>query len=192
MPEIKICGINDGDFAVAAERLGADYLGFIFAEASPRRVDAALARAIIARLSGKVRKVGVYVRFPDLAAAKVIGLDVIQLHYRATAEEVAKVKAAGFECWALAGGAVADALLFDHSHGDGETVLKAVPCKRVLAGGIGVKNLSAALASGADILDLSGSLEVAPGVKSLRLLKEFFAALPPAARQFPLAIGTEI
>ena len=30
--EIKICGVNDAGFAVEAERLGADYLGFIFAE----------------------------------------------------------------------------------------------------------------------------------------------------------------
>ena len=176
MPKVKICGVNNGDFAVAAERLGADYLGFVFAETSPRRVDAALAKAIIARLSGRARKVGVYVRFPDLAEAKALGLDVIQLHYRASAGEVAKVKAAGFECWALAGGAVADALLFDKSHGDGETALKAVPCKRVLAGGIGANNLGAALTSGADILDLSGSLESSPGIKSLRLLEEFFAA----------------
>ena len=176
MPKVKICGVNDGDFAVSAERLGADYLGFVFAETSPRRVDAALAKAIIARLSGRARKVGVYVRVPNLAEAKALGLDVIQLHYRASAGEVAQVKAAGFECWALAGGAVADALLFDKSHGDGETSLKAVPCKRVLAGGIGTNNLGAALTSGADILDLSGSLETSPGIKSLRLLEEFFAA----------------
>ena len=40
LAEIKICGVNATDFAVEAERLGADYLGFIFAAESPRRVTA--------------------------------------------------------------------------------------------------------------------------------------------------------
>lgn len=38
--KIKICGVNDTDFAAEAERLGADYLGFVFAESSPRQVTA--------------------------------------------------------------------------------------------------------------------------------------------------------
>jgi phosphoribosylanthranilate isomerase len=175
MPRLKICGITDGDFAAEAERLGADYLGFVFAEGSPRRVDAGQVRAIVARLAGKARKVGVYARFPDLAEARSLGLDVIQLHFKATMDEVAKVRAAGFECWALAGGAVADALLFDSSHGDGETRLRPVPCRRILAGKISPENFAAACAAGVDVVDVNSSLETAPGVKSLALLRRLFA-----------------
>ena len=47
-PALKICGVNDGAFAVEAARCGADFLGFIFAEASPRRgVPAAVACAVV-------------------------------------------------------------------------------------------------------------------------------------------------
>ena len=37
-PELKICGVNDAAFAAEAERLGANYLGFIFAPGTPRAV----------------------------------------------------------------------------------------------------------------------------------------------------------
>ncbi|MBR4353867.1 MAG: phosphoribosylanthranilate isomerase [Kiritimatiellae bacterium] len=178
MPRLKICGITDGDFAVEAERLGADYLGFVLAEGSPRRVSAVQVRAIVSRLAGKARKVGVYTRFPDLNEAKSLGFDVIQLHFKATPEEVGKVREAGFECWDLAGGAEADALLFDSSHGDGETRLRTVACRRILAGKISPENLAQACASGVDIVDVNSSLETEPGVKSLARLRQLFSALP--------------
>ena len=38
MNALKICGINSAEFAHAASAAGADYLGFIFAAKSPRRV----------------------------------------------------------------------------------------------------------------------------------------------------------
>ena len=38
MPRIKVCGVTDAAFAVAAARRDVDYLGLIFAEGSPRQV----------------------------------------------------------------------------------------------------------------------------------------------------------
>lgn len=178
MAEIKICGVNDAGFAREAERLGADYLGLILAEGSPRQVTAAQAKAITGSLAGKAKPVGVYTRFPDLAEAREAGFKVIQLHYLASAEEVKAVKAAGFECWTLAGGAAADAIIFDSSHGNGETALRRTAGVRtVLAGGINAGNAAAALKSGADIIDASGSLETAPGIKSVERLREFMLAI---------------
>ena len=180
LAEIKICGVNHGEFAREAERLGADYLGFIRAEESPRFVTAAQAKAIIGGLTGKARTVGVWTRFPDLEEAKDTGFKVLQLHYRANEEEVAKVKAAGFECWTLAGGAKADANIFDKSHGDGEKDMKKTEGRAVLAGGIGAHNIGEALASGAAVVDLSGSLERERGVKDMGRLRELFAAIAAA------------
>ena len=50
MPLLKICGINDTAFAVEAAKCGVDYLGFIFAEGSPRRVTPEKARALLDKL----------------------------------------------------------------------------------------------------------------------------------------------
>lgn len=185
-PEIKICGVNDAAFAAEAERLGADYLGFIFAEGSPRRVTVKSVVAIRRRLQGKARCVGVFAdaAIPEIVdKARACGLEIVQLHRRASERDVSELRAAGFEVWTLAGGAEGDAVLFDSSHGDGETVLRKGPRKSVLAGGISSANVGTAFRSGADVIDVSGSLESSYGVKSIERLKEFFGAVEDAKRK---------
>ena len=180
---VKVCGVNDAAFAQAAERLGADYLGLIFAAGSPRRVTVEQARGILAGLVGTAEPVGVFTSapVPEIAeTARALGLRTVQLHRRAAAADVAALKAQGFTVWALAGGAPADALLFDSSHGDGETALRKGPWRTVLAGGVSADNVRAACASGADVVDVSGSLESAPGVKSVAKLAAFMSAADAA------------
>lgn len=61
MTWIKICGttnLEDAQLAVAA---GADALGFVFYEKSPRKIDPDAAREIVAKLASRVEKVGVFV-----------------------------------------------------------------------------------------------------------------------------------
>lgn len=181
---VKVCGVNDAAFAAEAERLGADYLGFIFAEGSPRRVTVRDVQAMRAGLKGTARCVGVFTTatVPEiLRTVRACGLDVVQLHRRATAEDVAALRDAGLAVWTLAGGAAGDAVLFDSSHGDGETALRRGAFKAVLAGGLSSENLAAALAQRPDVIDVSGSLESARGVKSIAKLRAFFAALARAA-----------
>ncbi|MBQ3340662.1 MAG: phosphoribosylanthranilate isomerase [Kiritimatiellae bacterium] len=178
-PKLKVCGVNDAAFAAAAEARGVDYLGFIFAEGSPRRVTPDEAAAITARLSGAARRVGVFVReTPDeiVRVMRHAGLDVVQLHRRASETDVAALHAAGYEVWTLAGGAPGDAVLFDSSHGDGETALRRGPWRTVLAGGISAENVAAALSLRPDVIDVSGSLETSPGRKDVSLLDEFVRA----------------
>ena len=183
IPQIKICGVNDARFAAEAERLGADYVGVIFAERSPRRVTVEKAREIANALSGSAKLVAVFgaSSVADVAAmARLVGSKTVQLHRRASAADVAELRKEGFEVWALAGGAPADALLFDSSHGDGETMIRKGPWKTVLAGGIGVDNIADAVKSGADVIDASGSLEIAPGVKDVKRLLDFMNAFRTA------------
>ena len=78
-PALKICGVNDGAFAVEAARCGADFLGFIFAEASPRRVTPGKASAIRAQVlaAGAARSprfVGVFTDTPADEIATVAAL----------------------------------------------------------------------------------------------------------------------
>lgn len=181
---VKICGVNDAAFAAEAERLGADYLGFIFAEGSPRRVTVRDVQTMRAGLKGTAQCVGVFTTatVPEiLRTVRACGLDVVQLHRRATAEDVAAIRDAGLAVWTLAGGAAGDAVLFDSSHGDGETALRRGAFKAVLAGGLSSENLAAALAQRPDVIDVSGSLESARGVKSIAKLRAFFTALARAA-----------
>ena len=182
--KLKICGISDATFACAAAARGVDYLGFIFHARSPRAVDSSQASEIVRRVKAektekRPRLVGVFVGQTQEEIVEImreVGLDIVQLHRRASEDDVAKLKAAGYEVWTLAGGAVGDGLLFDSSHGDGDTAFRRGSYLSILAGGIGVANLAEAVAYGSDVLDVNSSLETTPGKKSLRLLDEFLIA----------------
>ena len=180
--KIKVCGTNDAVFAAEASRLGVDYLGFIFEPSSPRFVTPEKAAEIVSSLDvslrRRVRLVGVFVRETPaeiIATMRRVGLDVVQLHRRATGEDVAALKAAGYEVWTLAGGAEGDGVLFDSSHGDGDTAFRTGGFKSILAGRICVENVANALALKPDIIDVNSSIETQPGVKSTILLAAFLA-----------------
>jgi phosphoribosylanthranilate isomerase len=70
MPWIKICGITNLEDARVAVDAGADALGFVFYQKSPRRVDAETVKDIVAKLPAKVEKVGVFVDDPLDEVAK--------------------------------------------------------------------------------------------------------------------------
>ena len=180
--KVKICGINDAVFAAEAVRLGVDYLGFIFEPSSPRYVTVEKVTEIVssldASLKRRVRLVGVFVRETPAQIIETMrraGLDVVQLHRRASSEDVAALKAAGYEVWTLAGGAEGDGVLFDSSHGDGDTAFRIGNYKSIIAGRIGVENVADALALKPDIIDVNSTLETAPGVKSTILLSAFLS-----------------
>jgi phosphoribosylanthranilate isomerase len=81
--KVKVCGITNAEDAWAAVEAGADALGFIFYEKSPRCVVPAVAASIIAELPPLITPVGVFVN-EDLAAVRSImdscSLAMAQLH----------------------------------------------------------------------------------------------------------------
>lgn len=83
MVKVKICGITNLDDALAAVAAGADALGFVFYDKSPRNVHPLKAAEIIAKLPPFVQTVGLFV---DEEAERVnwtadfCGLDLVQLH----------------------------------------------------------------------------------------------------------------
>ena len=84
MTRIKICGITDPDDARNAALLGADAIGMIFIEKSPRCVNAARASRIVEGLPAFVSAVGVFANHPDPQGledfALSLGLHAVQLH----------------------------------------------------------------------------------------------------------------
>ena len=81
--EIKICGITNTEDAVMAFVYGADALGFIFYEKSPRHVSPEKAMRVIRNLPNDISKVGVFVNHDSHAVREIYdfcGLDLIQLH----------------------------------------------------------------------------------------------------------------
>lgn len=177
-PEIKVCGVRDLGFAAFADGLGVDYLGFIFEPSSPRAVTVEQAARVASAIRAK--KVGVFVRQTAGEIVDVMRrarLDVAQVHRRASEGDVEEIRKAGFEVWTLAGGAPGDGVLFDSSHGDGDSAFERGPFKTILAGGIGESNVGEALALSPDVIDVNSSLETSPGVKSAGLLARFMEKL---------------
>lgn len=116
MTRVKICGLTLEDDALAAARMGADFLGFIFVPASKRCLDADRAKRIVHYVRGwmkqehdrrqvdarcapfeprEIRFVGVFANQPREeieTIARHAGLDVIQLHGEESPDEVAAMR----------------------------------------------------------------------------------------------------
>jgi phosphoribosylanthranilate isomerase len=91
MTWVKICGTTNLEDALVAVEAGADALGFIFYEKSPRKVDVQAAQAIVAKLPVKVEKVGVFVDQTGDRVREIVqyaGLTAAQLHGEAVIASV--------------------------------------------------------------------------------------------------------
>jgi phosphoribosylanthranilate isomerase len=80
---VKICGTTNLEDALLAVDAGADAVGFVFYEKSPRNVSVEAAREIVERLPARVDKIGVFVneaceRVSTLADEA--GLTAVQFH----------------------------------------------------------------------------------------------------------------
>ncbi len=90
IPRVKICGITSVEDGLHAVRCGADALGLVFYNKSPRCVTAEQARRIISELPPLVTTVGLFVNHPAQEItdiARFCSLDVLQLHGDETPEQ---------------------------------------------------------------------------------------------------------
>ena len=99
MVKVKICGLTNLEDALAASSYGADLLGFIFIEGTPRALTKEKAKEIIDSLSGEARgKVSIVGLFKDddvdrvIETAEFCSLDYIQLHGEESPDYCSSIK----------------------------------------------------------------------------------------------------
>jgi len=196
---VKVCGLTRLEDARAARDAGADWLGFVVAGESPRRIEPAAAGAIVAAL-GAVEAVAVMVA-PDperaLRDARAAGAARVQLHRVDAARWPADFPLpVVFAVPVGADGRLAAALPPDgalvmldtaragKAGGTGETFPWAAAARLaatravVLAGGLGPDNVEAAIEAVRPFaVDATTRLERAPGVKDHDLVRRYVAAV---------------
>lgn len=198
--QTKICGLSTPATLDAAIAGGTSHVGFVFFANSPRNLAVDEAASLARRVPAHVTTVGVFVD-PDRAwlddvRAKV-RLDVIQLH---GAESPAFAAALGGEVWkaiavrtrrdldaARGFRSAAARILYDAKTPEGTLpggmglrfdwqILDgfAHPLPWVLSGGLDADNLREAVErTGARFVDVSSSVESAPGVKDVAKIASF-------------------
>ena len=128
---IKICGVTRVEDALAAARLGADFVGMVLHADSSRRIDVDRARDIVTSLPEHVTPVGVFVNAPPdqlTRCPESIGLTHVQLHGDESADYVRELH--GLRVWKVLRAAAQvrqrvaqwraqpiDAILFDSARG---------------------------------------------------------------------------
>ncbi|MGA8492640.1 MAG: phosphoribosylanthranilate isomerase [Terriglobales bacterium] len=104
MTWVKICGITNLEDALTAVDAGADALGFVFYEKSPRNAAPATVREIVHQMPAHIEKVGVFVgnnpkNLPELAHD--LGLTGAQLHFGTEVGSVNETMVHGSGCFPL-------------------------------------------------------------------------------------------
>jgi phosphoribosylanthranilate isomerase len=200
MLRVKICGITRLDDALLACELGADAIGFIFYEKSPRSIRPDEAAAIAEHLPPHVARVGIFVDTPrdDIVIyRKQVKLTAIQFHgayslselEQFDREQVIAVARVGesFQVLQLAQfrNCAAAILLDTHRKGlyggTGETFdwQAAIDAKAygriILAGGLSPDNVRQAVETVVPYaLDVSSGVEAHPGKKDPAKLRQLF------------------
>lgn len=200
---IKICGLTRADDVKAAVDCGADALGFVFFERSPRHVTLAQAEKLLALVPPLVSAVGLFVDAPAAVVRETLAalpLDQLQFHGSEAADYCRQFgrrwfkavpmhdlpDAARAAAW-LAQYPDSSAFLFDafgkaQMGGSGEAFdwSRLPPTDRpvILAGGLHAGNVGEAIRRFRPFaVDVSSGVESAPGVKSSVKMQAFFTAV---------------
>ena len=194
---VKICGITRPEHARAAAEAGADAIGLVFYEPSPRYVSRARARAVCEALPPLVSVVGVFVN-PNPreieAVVEDLPVDLLQFHGEEPPElcagagkpymKAVRVRTRDDIVEASARYTGARALLLDAHHDalwggtgsrfDWNVVPDDVVRPIVLAGGLTPENVAGAIRTVRPFaVDVSGGVESAPGEKDARSMERF-------------------
>jgi phosphoribosylanthranilate isomerase len=198
--KVKICGITNAADALVAVESGADALGFMFYEPSPRHVSIRQTAEIIRELPPFVIKAGVFVDAPEDTVLRAIGdcgLTLLQFHGQETpeyctqfglmsmkafrirdAESLHALPNYTTDAWLL------DAFVPDKLGGTGEKFNweLAIEAKKLgrpifLAGGLVPENVAEAVRMVQPFaVDVSSGVEAEPGKKDHAKVRSFISA----------------
>ncbi len=186
----KICGITSYEDAMAAINAGADALGFVFYEKSPRYISVTDARNIIKRLPPFVEKVGLFVN----SDAQVInsysqeaGTTLAQIHFEAPDELYKQLFVPYIKV--IRAKEAKDVLQFSNEYrlidaycetygGSGKKLntewFKNIDCSKIiLAGGLDPENVASLKEYGFYGVDVSSGVELSYGKKDASKVREF-------------------
>ena len=187
---VKICGITNLYDALNAIEAGADALGFVFYEKSPRYISPIEAKKIIDQLPPFVQTVGLFV---NMYAAqidfmvKLSGVDIAQIHFDADDKfyhslqsksiKVVRVKEQQDLYKYSEEYRIVDAFVESYG-GEGKRInlswFDNIDCSRIiLAGGLNIQNVEELKGYNFYSLDISSGVEEKKGIKNKQKMMEF-------------------
>ncbi|MFZ3041819.1 MAG: phosphoribosylanthranilate isomerase [Thiobacillus sp.] len=202
---VKICGITRLQDLHAACDAGADALGFVFYEKSPRHLSIANAAALLRELPPFVQSVGLFVNAEPAfieSVLQAVPLDLLQFHGDETPADCVRfgrsyIKAVRvnretdlLKCAAdfdAACGLLLDAYVPGVPGGTGESfdwklIPPDLPKPIVLSGGLTPENIAeAARRVHPWAVDVSSGVEISKGIKDARKIAQFIAKAKDAS-----------
>ena len=196
MTGIKLCGLSRPCDIEAANALLPEYIGFVFAEKSRRRVTFEQAAELKKLLAPGIKAVGVFVNERPETVAQLLNADIIdlaQLHGDEDVEYIKRLRAlspkpiiqafriSGTEDLLYAAGSSADYVLLDSGAGTGTAfdwnIIRNIDRPYFLAGGLDPKNVGKAVKTlHPYAVDVSSGIETG-GLKDRGKMAEFTAAV---------------
>ena len=196
MTKIKLCGLSRIEDIEAANMLKPDFIGFVFASKSKRRVSHLKAAELKSKLNPETKAVGVFLDddLDTVGALMNLGIvDMVQLHGSEDEEYIAKLRAItdkpiikafiinNENDVRLAEESSADYILLDGGKGEGRAfnwkLLEEIKRPFFLAGGLNADNAEAAVADLHPFaVDVSTGIET-DGVKDKEKMTAFVAAV---------------
>jgi len=186
----KICGITSFKDAMVAIDAGADALGFVFYEKSPRYITPKDAKSIIEKLPPFVEKVALFVNedaksIDDMC--KISGATLAQLHFDVSDELCEKLLTPYIKV--VRAKSKEDILKYPDEYklvdayceaygGAGKRIniewFDGIDCsKMILAGGLDSTNVASLKKYGFFGVDVSSGVEISHGIKDATKVKEF-------------------
>ncbi|MBA3025833.1 MAG: phosphoribosylanthranilate isomerase [Sulfurimonas sp.] len=186
----KICGITSFEDAMMAINAGADALGFVFYEKSPRYITPSQAKQIIDKLPPFVEKVALFVN-EDAASinaiCKLSGATLAQIHFDAEDELYTQLDLPYIRV--IRAQSKEDVYLYSNEYrlidayceaygGAGKRVniewFDGVDCSKIiLAGGLTPQNVTSLKKYAFYAVDVSSGVEISHGLKDEKKVQEF-------------------